>query len=92
MADSPLLAYPAFPKSMTPRHLAQLVRPTPDSRSPTIRAEPVHDTISRCESTLGLHRGASWPSYSAFGPHGAHCEWSRALLCVDRPNVRLAMA
>ena len=30
MADSPLLAYPAFPKSMTPRRLAQLVRPTPD--------------------------------------------------------------
>lgn len=30
MSDSPLLAYPEFPKSMTPKRLAQLVRPTPD--------------------------------------------------------------
>jgi TnpA family transposase len=30
MADSPLLAYPEFPKAMTPKRLAQLFRPTPD--------------------------------------------------------------
>ena len=30
VADSPLLAYPEFPKSMTPKRLAHLVRPTPD--------------------------------------------------------------